>query len=137
MSSRLLATAAIVAAMVVAGCGTAGASASPSAADSAPPASAPGSAPVPSSAGSGLPAGAWEAILADLETRIGVDVSSATIVSVEDATWPDGAMGCPKPGEMYIQAIVEGQVVIVAFDGNQYDFRVSDQGVIRFCGEAS
>jgi hypothetical protein len=122
-----MATAAIVAALVVASCGTAGASASPSAA---------GAAPAPSGDGSGLPAGAWEAILADLETRIGVDVSSASIVSVEDATWPDGAMGCPKPDEMYTQAIVEGQVVIVAFDGNQYDFRVSDQGVIRFCGVA-
>ena len=75
-----------------------------------------------------------DAIRADLEARIGVDVSSMVVVSVETATWPDGSMGCPKPDEMYTQAIVDGYQVIVAYDGTEYDYRVSDTGIVRFCG---
>ena len=58
------------------------------------------------------------------------------MVSTEKATWPDGSMGCPKPGEVYIQVIVPGYRVIMSLDGNRYDYRVSDTGIVRFCGLA-
>lgn len=74
------------------------------------------------------------AIRADLETRVGVDASTASVVSIEPQTWPDGSMGCPQPGEMYTQAIVEGYRVVVSFTGAQYDYRISSNGVVRFCG---
>ena len=83
-----------------------------------------------------IPAALVDAIRADLEARIGVDVSSMVVGPYEKATWPDGSMGCPKPGEMYTQAIVEGYEVIVAYDGAEYDYRVSDSGIVRFCGLA-
>ncbi len=83
-----------------------------------------------------MPAALVAAISAELQARIGVDVSSAVVVSAEKATWPDGAMGCPKPGEVYIQSIVNGYQVIVSLDGTKYDLRVSDTGAVRFCGLA-
>jgi hypothetical protein len=45
-------------------------------------------------------------------------------------------MGCPKAGELYIEAIVDGYRVVVSFDGALYDYRVSDAGALRFCGLA-
>jgi hypothetical protein len=101
---------------------------------------APSTSPSPSAQASGgdgiddgLPPELADAIMVDLEARIGVDVSSATVVSAERATWPNGAMGCPKPGEVYIQVIVEGYQVMVEFDGAVYDYRVSDSGAVRLC----
>jgi hypothetical protein len=74
--------------------------------------------------------------MADLESRIGVDVSSAVVASVQEATWPNGAMGCPKAGEFYLEVITNGNRVVVSFDGSLYDYRVSDAGAVRFCGLA-
>lgn len=45
--------------------------------------------------------------IADLAERLGDD----RIVSVTKAhtvTWPDGSLGCPQPGMMYTQALVDG-----------------------------
>lgn len=108
------------------------------AASPAPPATSPAASPAASPApiDGEVPAALIDAIRADLEARIGVDVSSSVVVSTEKATWPDGSMGCPKPGEVYIQVIVPGYRVIMSLDGNRYDYRVSDTGIVRFCGLA-
>jgi hypothetical protein len=146
---RRLASLAMALALVVAAC-AGGASVTPSPSGGTSPSPSGGTSPSPTGGGSpsasapaGSPGGsdallseARDAILADLEARIGVDVSTAEIVSVEPATWPDGAMGCPRPGEVYIQVITSGYRVVVSFDGTLYDYRVSDAGAVRFCGLA-
>jgi hypothetical protein len=127
VSTSILAAALLC--LTLAAC-TGGGSQGPSEAPSSGPSPSPAQ---PSPSGALVPAGLVDAILADLEARIGVDVSSAVVVSAEEATWPDGAMGCPKPGEVYTQAIVDGYRVIVSFDSLEYDYRVSDTGAVRFC----
>ena len=95
----------------------------------------------PSSAvpGEDAPAGvaedAWSAILADLHERLGggLDASGVTLVSVEEVTWNDGSLGCPQPGELYTQALVDGVRVVVAHDGTEYDYRVPNGGEPRLC----
>jgi hypothetical protein len=119
------------------------ASASPSPPGSVSPEPSPSPSPAPSVAppsaaasSSPLDPASEAAIMANLESQIGVDVSSAVVASVREATWPNGAMGCPKPNESYIEAIVNGFRVVVSFDGALYDYRVSDAGAVRFCGLA-
>ena len=78
---------------------------------------------------------AWSAILADLDERIGgdLDASTVTLVSVEETTWNDGSLGCPRPGEVYTQALVDGVRVVVEHDGTEYDYRVPNGGEPRLC----
>lgn len=45
---------------------------------------------------------------ADLARRLDIDEAEITVVGAEFVTWPDGALGCPRPDMMYTQALVPG-----------------------------
>lgn len=63
-----------------------------------------------------------EQAIADLADRLGVDASEIEVVSVEDVTWPDGSLGCPEPGKMYTQAMVDGQRIVLAHNGEEHTY---------------
>ena len=86
-----------------------------------------------SSGGSSLPAAIIDPIVADAATRLGVDPSAVQVVAAEQKTFGDGSLGCPRPGEMYTQAVVEGYQVIVEANGTQLDYRGSAPGQFRIC----
>ena len=58
-----------------------------------------------------VPPAHWDAIVADLSDR-GV-TGTPELVSARAVTWNNGALGCPKPGISYTQALVDGMQVIV------------------------
>jgi len=84
------------------------------------------------SAPSGIPATHWAAILADLERR-GAPTSGLEVVKGVAVTWPNGSLGCPKPGMMYTQALVDGYQVVVKAGGTTYDYRFGNTSVPRLC----
>lgn len=114
---------------------TTGASPAASApAASAPAASAPVASAQPSPAGStGTGGEAPEAVVSQvtqlLEQQFNVPAANITVESVEPMEWNDGALGCPKPGMMYTQAIVPGYKVTLTRGGQSYwyhtDLRVN------------
>jgi hypothetical protein len=55
------------------------------------------------------------------------------MVHAESAVWSDGALGCPEPGMMYTQALVNGYWVVIEAAGQNYDFRVDSRGNFRLC----
>ncbi|MFP3913358.1 MAG: hypothetical protein ACLFWM_00655 [Actinomycetota bacterium] len=63
-----------------------------------------------------------EAALADLAERLDVGTTDIEVVSFEFVTWNDGSLGCPQPGEMYTQALVEGSRTVLEHDGVTYDY---------------
>jgi hypothetical protein len=81
----------------------------------------------------GIPQAAWDAILDDLSGRVDDPVSTATVVTAEAMTWNDGSLGCPQPGQVYTQALVEGYQVILAVDGREFDYRVGAGSDVRLC----
>ncbi len=80
-----------------------------------------------------VPEPALQLVRDDLQQRLGVDVGAATIVRAEQVTFSDGSLDCPQPGEMYTQALVEGYRVVVAFEGQEYDYRMAATGTPRLC----
>lgn len=94
------------------------------------PASAPTSAP---SAPDGIPEDVWQAIVSDLEIRVGGSVTDASVLTAEAVTWSDGSLGCPKDGELYTQALVDGYQVVVEVGGTEYDYRVGSGTDVRLC----
>jgi hypothetical protein len=58
-----------------------------------------------------------ELAAADLATRLQIDRSVIELVGAERVTWSDGSLGCPRPGEMYTQALIQGSKVILGTDG--------------------
>ena len=118
---------AMLAAMVVVAACTAGDSAGGSGSFGDSP-SSPGT-----NGGASLPAAIIDPIVADAAARLAVDPSAVKIVAAEARTFSDGSLGCPRPGEMYTQAIVDGYQVIVEGDGRQLDYRGSGPGRFRIC----
>ena len=108
------------------GSGSIGSSASPSGANG-------GASPSGANGGASLPAAIIEPIVADAATRLGVDPSMVKVVAAEARTYGDGSLGCPQPGEMYTQALVDGYQVIVEVNGTRLDYRGSGPGRFRIC----
>jgi len=69
----------------------------------------------------------------DLIDRTGATESAITVVRSEEVIWNDGSLGCPEPGEMYTQALVNGFWVVLEHDGTQYDYRANEKGFFRLC----
>jgi hypothetical protein len=72
-------------------------------------------------------------LLADAAERTGVDVDDIEVVQAEAVTWSDGSLGCPEPGMVYTQALVDGYHVIVEAGGEELDFRVTANGGFVLC----
>ena len=81
-----------------------------------------------------VPAAVLDPILGDAAVRAGgVDPSTLRIVTAEPAEWSDGSLGCPEPGMMYTQAIVNGWWVVIEHEGTQFDYRATGPGSYRIC----
>jgi len=69
----------------------------------------------------------------DLISRTGATESDITVIRSEEVIWNDGSLGCPEPGEMYTQALVNGFWVVLEHGGTEYDYRANDRGFFRLC----
>ena len=115
---------------VVAGCSASGASDRPSAPtdrSSLTPASGQPSLIRPTGAPgtNALPASITDPVVAEIARVAGVPVDQVTIVSAESVTFPDGGLGCPVPGVIYTQALVDGWKIVATAGGTTYDYRGS------------
>ena len=79
-----------------------------------------------------VPPKRWAAIIGDLTTR-GVPTDAVALVSARSTTWNDGSLGCPKPGQSYTQALVEGMQVVVKIGALEYDYRFGRSDHPQLC----
>ncbi len=80
-----------------------------------------------------VPADILDAVVSDAATRTGVAVEDVAIVTQRAVAWPNGALGCPRPGVMYTQAIEPGYQVVVEAGGQRLDYRVGSAGIPSLC----
>ena len=57
---------------------------------------------------------------AALANKLGIDGADIEMVAYETVVWRDGSLGCPQPGMMYTQALVDGYVIQLRAQGNTY-----------------
>ena len=74
-----------------------------------------------------------ESILQEAAALAKVARDQLVIVRAESVVWNDGSLGCPEPGMMYTQALVNGYWVMIEAAGQKYDFRVGSGGSFRLC----
>lgn len=58
----------------------------------------------------------------DLASRLGIPEGNIEVLSEENVTWRDGSLGCPRPGMMYTQALVEGSRIVLRAGGRDYSY---------------
>jgi hypothetical protein len=72
-------------------------------------------------------------IISDLQQKTGSTRQSIQVIRAQAVVWNDGSLGCPKPGEFYTQALVNGFHIILKIEDNEYDYRASQTGYFFLC----
>lgn len=78
-----------------------------------------------------------EEVITDLLQRSDNDRQSINIVRAQATVWNDGSLGCPEPGAVYTQALVNGYWVVLEADGQTYDYRATEAGAFRLCQQGA
>ncbi len=69
----------------------------------------------------------------DLAKRLSVNPNDIELVSFQPMTWPDSSLGCPQPGMLYTQALVEGYLIRLRVSGRVYEYHGSRTGEPLLC----
>lgn len=80
-----------------------------------------------------VPNGFVAEIVADASRRSGVTIDEMTVVVAEVVQWNDGSLGCPEPGVLYTQAIVDGFRIVVETPDEEFDYRTSGTDFFIVC----
>jgi hypothetical protein len=71
--------------------------------------------------------------LADAVRQTGKPAAELKVISAETVTWPDGSIGCPRPGMMYTQALVPGYRIRIQAGAARLDYHGSGTGEPALC----
>ena len=74
-----------------------------------------------------------DAAVADLAEREGVTPAEIAVTDFERLVWSDGSLGCPEPGVMYTQALVDGSRVTLRLSGFDYSYHAGADDVPFLC----
>lgn len=80
-----------------------------------------------------VPGGIMAIILADAEERVGIPQDDLEVTVAEAVVWSDGSLGCPQPGSVYTQALIDGFRVVVESATEQTDYHVAADGGFVVC----
>ena len=71
--------------------------------------------------------------LEDLAERTGIAKGSIKVSQARTVTWGSSAVGCPKDGMSYTQAIVPGVLVMLEADGTVYRYHGRMNSKLFYC----
>ena len=74
--------------------------------------------------------------VADLAARLSIEADTITIAQARAVTWGSSAMGCPKKGMNYTQAIVPGLLLLLEADGTMYRYHGRMGSSLFYCPDA-
>ena len=71
--------------------------------------------------------------VADLAARTKIAADAIVVSEARVVKWGSGAIGCPKEGMNYTQAIVPGILVILEADGVLYRYHGRSEAELVYC----
>ena len=80
-----------------------------------------------------VPTAILSAIVQDLAARTDTSLEQISVIRDQAVVWSDGSLGCPQPGVMYTQALVDGYWVELEVDGRTFDYRAARTGHFVLC----
>ncbi|MFT4629224.1 MAG: hypothetical protein ACI8PV_000333 [Dinoroseobacter sp.] len=69
----------------------------------------------------------------DLAKDLDLDLKEIKVLSASPVTWRSGALGCPKPGEVYTQALVPGVLIVLGAQSKHYRYHGKRHGLASLC----
>ena len=71
----------------------------------------------------------------DLNQQIGINTEKINVLSVEAVEWPDGSIGCGKPGTEYLQVVTPGFLIVLEANSQIYTYHTDMSSQIILCSE--
>ncbi len=69
----------------------------------------------------------------DLSVRAGISVDSISVIQARAVSWASSALGCPKEGMNYTQAIVPGVLLLLDANGVIYHYHGRSGKSLFYC----
>jgi hypothetical protein len=99
-----------------------------------PDIAAPAGPPGVAVASASIPREVRRAVVADAARRFKVAESEVVVTQAERVTWSDASLGCPDPGQMYAQMLVEGFRVVAKTAAGSLSYNTDSGGRVLSCG---
>lgn len=80
-----------------------------------------------------LPRDTRRAVAADAARRFGVQPSAVVLTRAEQVTWSDGSLGCPEPGQHYVQVLVPGYRLTARTAAGELVYHADTRGNVKTC----
>ena len=74
-----------------------------------------------------------ETAFANAAKRTGIARSALVLVSAEAVTWPDGSLGCTRPGRTYAQAQIPGYRIRIQAGAKMLDYHANAHAYMILC----
>ena len=71
------------------------------------------------------------AAIEDLRGLVAGNLGPVEILRLEAVTWRDSSLGCPQPEMFYAQVLTAGLWLVLAHQGQEYDYRVVGERAVR------
>lgn len=81
----------------------------------------------------GVPDSIVEQAVADLAAHLNVPEGSIEVMEAKPVTWPDAAVGCPEPGKLYAQVLVDGARIVLGHAERVYLYHSGSDGEPFLC----
>jgi hypothetical protein len=78
-----------------------------------------------------------DAAVNDLGRRLVIDRASITVVEARSVVWPDGSLGCPRPGMLYPQVQQEGALIRLRAQGREFAYHSGGSRPVFLCENPS
>jgi hypothetical protein len=80
-----------------------------------------------------IPREVRHAVVIDAAKRFNVAENAVVLTRAEQITWPDGSLGCPQPGRMYTQMLVQGFRVAAKTAVGELTYHTDGRGNVVSC----
>lgn len=71
--------------------------------------------------------------VADLARRRDVDPAAIAVLEARAVVWPDGSLGCPRPGLEYTQVLQEGVLIRLQLGDRTYAYHGGGSRMPELC----
>jgi hypothetical protein len=71
----------------------------------------------------------------DLAQKISISLDKITVLEVDAVEWPDGSLGCGKPGTEYVQVVTPGFRISLEANGSIFFYHTNASKQIILCNE--
>jgi hypothetical protein len=72
-------------------------------------------------------------VLAAIAADQHVSETAVQVMAFEPRTWPDSSLGCPQPGQVYLDVLTPGYLALVEIDGQRFEYHADERGNLVRC----